>query len=356
MRILMIEDDLNFAAAVKEGIEMRWPGYAIVHCPTLVSATAQLKSGKFDAALIDLCLPDGQDTEILMTVKALAPQLPVVALTGRDFDELGADLLKLGIQDFLQKGDVSLVRIDQCLRMACERQNREEELRKQAAFDPLTGLANRNELNARLFQALGNAARRHLKLAVIAIDLDGFKDVNDIYGHASGDVVLQTCARRLLRWVRASDCVARIGGDEFIVVLEPITSLADAVIVAEKIRRHLGKPIDFEGQVCRVSASLGIAVYPEHDDTGDGLCRMADIAMYAAKRNGDVSIRVYHPGQDNRMGSAANDAADHGQPASNSRAGSEHQAPIGPAGTVSARTRPALQPMIERRRPLIGKG
>lgn len=293
MRLLMIEDDPEFAASVRAGMRERCPHYEIIHCSTLRSAIAQLKLSKFDAALIDLGLPDGQDAEVLNTVKALAPQLAVVALTGKDFEDLGATLLRLGIQDYLQKGDVSLARIDQCLRMACERQDREEKLRRQAARDPLTGLANRTELSAQLRRALTNAERRQLKVAVIAIDLDGFKSVNDRHGHATGDSVLQYCAKRLLRWVRASDCVARVGGDEFIVVLEPVKSLDDAIGVADKIRDQLAKPIVSDGQVHVLSASIGIAMYPDHDDTGDGLCRKADEAMYMAKHGETDGIQVY---------------------------------------------------------------
>ena len=293
MRLLMIEDNPQFAASVKAGMNAQFPHYDITHCSTLRSASAQLKLAEFDAALIDLGLPDAQDADVVNSVKALAPELPLVALTGKDFEDLGANLLRLGIQDYLQKGDVSLTRIDQCLRMACERQNREETLRKRAAFDPLTGLANRTELAIQLRRALTNAERQQLKVAVIAIDLDGFKGVNDRHGHATGDSVLQYCARRLLRWVRASDCVARVGGDEFIVVLESVKSLDDAIRVAEKLRDQVAKPIACDDRVCSVTASIGIAMYPEHGTTGDVLCRRADEAMYLAKRSENGEIRVF---------------------------------------------------------------
>lgn len=295
MRILLIEDDAAFADAVKVGLELSTVSYGICHCSTLQAAIRRLKWDAFDAVLIDLGLPDAHGSEAAELVRSIAPQLPVVVLTGEDFEAFGTDLMRHGIQDFLQKGDVSVSRIDQSLRMACERQRLEEDLKKQAAYDHLTGLANRAELNNQLHRALNNAIRQGTRVAVLAIDLDGFKQVNDRYGHLFGDIVLQQSAARILRWTRASDCAARVGGDEFIVVLESSPELDTVIAKAEKICRHLNEPINCNGIECKISASIGIALFPDHGVCRQRLCEYADEAMYAIKHNGKGAVHVYRP-------------------------------------------------------------
>ncbi|MCQ9426091.1 diguanylate cyclase [Pseudomonas sp. LJDD11] len=167
---------------------------------------------------------------------------------------------------------------------AIERQQLYERLHAMARYDPLTQLANRTLLNERLQHAVQQADRHGDRLAVLYLDLDKFKQVNDTLGHAAGDALLQEVARRLKACVRAIDTVARIGGDEFVVLLERIHDDADADQVAQVIDRALKAPVLLEGQSWRISSSIGIARYP--DDASDlaQLFRHADQAMYAAKK------------------------------------------------------------------------
>lgn len=163
---------------------------------------------------------------------------------------------------------------------------REEQLYQQAHYDPLTGLPNRNNLKDRLAQDLARAQREHRGLALLYIDLDRFKDVNDTLGHAAGDRLLQTMAGRLRGCVRGTDTVARLGGDEFVIVRGHVSSPRDAQNVAEEVIRALSVPIAIEGRETFTSCSVGVTLYPDDGLTGDELLRKADTAMYRAKQNG----------------------------------------------------------------------
>jgi diguanylate cyclase (GGDEF)-like protein/PAS domain S-box-containing protein len=172
-----------------------------------------------------------------------------------------------------------------------------------AYSDPLTGLANRTSLGPSLEQAVQRSRRRGSKLAVIFIDLDGFKQTNDMHGHDAGDALLVEVAERLRAHLRASDLLARLGGDEFLVVLEEVTELAPVEIVARKLLGEMRRPFDLPGAQVGVTASIGISVFP--DDAADGatLMKHADSAMYAAKQAGKDCLAFY------TSGPAANEAA-----------------------------------------------
>jgi len=154
-----------------------------------------------------------------------------------------------------------------------------------AHFDTVTGLPNRALLADRLAQELARARRSGSVFAVLLFDLDGFKAVNDTWGHAAGDRVLAVVAERARKCVRASDTVGRLGGDEFLAIL-PETVAAGALGVAEKLRASLEEPYALEGAVAHLSASLGISLYPANGDDSEALQRAADAALYAAKRDG----------------------------------------------------------------------
>lgn len=169
---------------------------------------------------------------------------------------------------------------------AIERQQANSRLRYLAQYDLLTGLPNRVLFDDRLQVALSQAARERTALALLYIDLDDFKPVNDSFGHETGDQLLQEAARRILHCVRESDTVSRIGGDEFLVLLRAIHAPQNATTVAENIRDELVRPFALAGRSLRIKSSVGIAVYPEHGTDRQQLVRNADSAMYAAKNRG----------------------------------------------------------------------
>ena len=166
------------------------------------------------------------------------------------------------------------------------RKAQETALEHQALHDALTELPNRTLLHDRLHQAIRVAQREGRRLALLMMDLDRFKEVNDTFGHHSGDVLLREVAARLRRELRGSDTIARLGGDEFAVVLSQADGGEGAVTTARKLLRALEHAFTVEGEAVHIGASLGIAVYPDHGADADLLMRHADVAMYVAKRSG----------------------------------------------------------------------
>ena len=166
-------------------------------------------------------------------------------------------------------------------------QKASEEQAKHLAFhDTLTGLPNLRLLNDRLLQAIGAGARHGETFAVLFLDLDGFKAVNDTFGHDVGDELLKEVADRLKRLVRAEDTVARLGGDEFVVAIRHIKSAGDAAHVAGKIIASIASPYALDGHPIRISTSVGISMYTSGDSTAEDLIKAADDALYSAKRAG----------------------------------------------------------------------
>ena len=178
-----------------------------------------------------------------------------------------------------------------------------ERIASLAYSDPLTGLANRTSLIPALEQAVSRARRKNAKLAVVFLDLDGFKQINDVYGHDAGDALLIELAGRLRDNLRASDLIARLGGDEFLVVLEEVQDPEPVEVVAKKLLAETVRPYTLPGAQASVTASIGISVFPDDAADAAALMKHADIAMYAAKQAGKNTCRFYSSGP------AANDTA-----------------------------------------------
>lgn len=174
-----------------------------------------------------------------------------------------------------------------------ERKKQEEKIQYMATHDDLTGLPNRLMFSQLLNHAILSAKRNNRKLAVLFIDLDRFKIINDSLGHEAGDQLLQEIAGRFRHALRAMDVVARMGGDEFVVMIEEIESQSAAATVAYKLMSAAIKPFTIMSQECRVTASIGISIYPEHGEDEQTLIKNADIAMYSAKEEGKNNYQFY---------------------------------------------------------------
>ncbi len=177
----------------------------------------------------------------------------------------------------------------------------EEQLHHLAHYDTLTALPNRTLFADRLRQALGNARRDKVHIALMFLDLDKFKPVNDTFGHDVGDLLLKEAALRMQRCVRESDTVSRIGGDEFVVLLPTVEAEQDAMRIAKKMLHTLERPFELADHCICISASIGIAVYPEHGDDEKLLTRHADVAMYYAKTGGRNDARLYQPDMEEKQ-------------------------------------------------------
>jgi diguanylate cyclase (GGDEF)-like protein/PAS domain S-box-containing protein len=171
----------------------------------------------------------------------------------------------------------------------------EQNLRFVASHDPLTGLFNRSMFNERLQQALAQATRFERSLALLFIDLDGFKVVNDTVGHNGGDALLSELATRLRATLREGDVIGRMGGDEFVVLIEEFTEAVQVAEVAKKVLETVARPFVLQGREFEISASLGISVFPDDGQDAQALLKNADIAMYLVKQQGKNSFRFYAP-------------------------------------------------------------
>ena len=160
-----------------------------------------------------------------------------------------------------------------------------------AHSDELTGLPNRALFMDRLGQIMIHAHRNHSRFALLFLDLDGFKTVNDSFGHQAGDELLQAVARRLLAGVRESDTVARMGGDEFIIILNDLNHWEEPGIVARKLLETFATPFSIGKIVCSIGVSIGVSIYPDDAEDAQNLISCADLAMYEAKRAGKNNFR-----------------------------------------------------------------
>jgi diguanylate cyclase (GGDEF)-like protein len=195
------------------------------------------------------------------------------------------------------------------------RRQAEEAVRRLAHFDYLTGLPNRNLLEDRLAQAIARARRRRSKLAVLFIDLDGFKAVNDTHGHAVGDELLRTIAQRIRKQVREPDTAVRLGGDEFLVLLDEVGASSHIGDIAQRLIVEIGLPFDISGNSIAVSASIGISVFSGMDPASEqDLVRHADAAMYQAKQRGKSRFAFHGQAVESPVQARALDVSG-GQPA-----------------------------------------
>lgn len=175
-----------------------------------------------------------------------------------------------------------------------ERKNIEKQLHYLATHDPLTGLPNRSLFFERLEQALERARKNRTRVAVLFMDLDGFKEVNDTYGHTVGDHLLQAMARRLEASFREADTLARMGGDEFTLIFEDILSLKQATVLSERVLALFKAPFILNREKIMVGASLGLSLFPDDGEDVEHLVNEADNAMYEAKRNGKGKLVLNH--------------------------------------------------------------
>jgi diguanylate cyclase (GGDEF)-like protein len=198
--------------------------------------------------------------------------------------QVKADLLMQAIMQ-IEYSKRNLQSLNETLALEIANRKRvEEKIRFMADHDALTQLPNRTLFSDRLERAIQLAERKKESLALLFIDLDGFKDVNDTLGHKAGDLLLQAVARRLNNTVRNSDTVARIGGDEFIVLLNAVSNAESAGLVAEKILLEMATPFTLAENTAQIGASIGISLYPEHSVLPDKLIAFADAAMYNIKK------------------------------------------------------------------------
>jgi diguanylate cyclase (GGDEF)-like protein len=300
--ILLVEDNLGDAHLVKSYLR-KLQGAHVRHVTRLRDAVALLHEQPFDTILTDLSLPDARGLDAVIRLQEAAPDATVVALTALDDEALSLQVVECGAQDYLVKERVDAASLARCLRHARERKRCAQRLTELARKDPLTGLANRSGFHDRINLAAARARRLERRFAVMFLDLDCFKEINDQHGHDVGDTVLQVVGTRLAGVVRAYDVVARLGGDEFAVLLDDLGDTGETQALADRIAGVFTEPIVVGAHAYGLTASMGIAAFPDAGDSAAELLRCADQAMYVAKRRGRNRFHVYVA--DGRSGDAA---------------------------------------------------
>ncbi|MEP4378479.1 MAG: EAL domain-containing protein [Alphaproteobacteria bacterium] len=239
-----------------------------------------------DICLIDYNLVAETGLELIKTITQLFPHLPSVLLTGDSDPDIDAAAMQAGAADFIEKSRFDARDLDRTIRYAVEQKRVEGDLAVRAETDELTGLYNRAGFSARLEQAMAVANRTERYLGVMFIDLDRFKHVNDSLGHAAGDALLQAVARRIHACCRATDVVARMGGDEFAVIATHMKEPSLSGLLADKIVSAFIEPFEIDGHVVHAGASVGVTTYPVDDGSAEQLLMNADMALYRAKEEG----------------------------------------------------------------------
>lgn len=288
-RVLLVEDDPADRALVTRRLRTFLGGVEPTVATSLAEAVSYLHDGAFDLILSDLSLPDAVGLEAVRRIGTAAPGAALVVLTGFEDDDVALRAVQLGAQDFIAKNSLTASRLSRSLQFALERSRAAQRLSHMAYFDQLTGLANRAMLRNRLHHAVASAQRSGSLFALAYVDLDSFKPVNDTYGHDVGDEFLQEVGCRLSAAVRPCDLVARLGGDEFALVIENLQGKDEIQRILERLRGELERTAEIAGHQLPMSASLGIAVYPNVADNPEALLRRADEAMYRAKKSPGTS-------------------------------------------------------------------
>ena len=292
--VLLVEDSLIDAQLIRRLLRRVTASYyRVTHVRTLNDAVLSAEDFVPDVILADLNLPDSRGTQTVTSLQTSYPDIPLVIVSAWEDEAISLRSVKAGAQDYLVKGHIDGANLHRVIRYAIERKRTELELVRLAHFDQLTSLPNRTLLRERVDHALARAIRAGSGVATLILDMDRFKEINDMLGHEIGDKLLVEAARRIRACVRDQDTVARLGGDEFAVILEGVSEAREVLPVIERIIDSLREVTTIDGHEINSSTSVGIAMYPENGSDLSELLRAADLAMYQAKASGRGRYRFF---------------------------------------------------------------
>lgn len=299
MNILIVDDDIVDRESIKRTLGRSTTQFNFVETESVDEALAALLEQKFDAILLDYRMPKRDGIELLLELRnaSLDISVAVIMLSNSEETELALECVRAGAQDFLLKSEVSTSRLNRAIVQAQVRFELEQKLhvsyqetKKLAEHDTLTGLYNRYSFEEALQLSILQKARDNTKLALTLFDLDNFKFINDNYGHHIGDEILIQVSQRVSDCLRGNEVFARLGGDEFAIILSNLHTIDNATRVTKRILNSLDEPFNISGIVINMTASIGIAIYPDNTLNANELLKHADIAMYRSKKLGRNQI------------------------------------------------------------------
>lgn len=289
--IYLLEDDSDDAYLIRNALKNdKIMSHSIMTFDSLEKLVKALSNFKPDLIIMDLNVTDSDGFNTMLTVKHSAQSVPIVVVTGMADEAMGDRLIQLGAQDYVPKSELTSSLLQRVIRFSKERHHLLQILENSANRDALTMLYSRKALDSKLDELAKHAERYGEKFAVLFIDLDNFKPINDQFGHDAGDQLLQHVANRLTLFSRSTDFVARFGGDEFVTLLPHVKTRDDAEQASKQQLNAICDDFyvtDSDGQAQQVhlSASIGYALYGEDGECGVELIKAADAAMYQNKQN-----------------------------------------------------------------------
>lgn len=298
---ILIVDDQQSNVQLLEQL-LHDAGYTSITSTNNPRAVCRLhKKNRYDLILLDLKMPDMNGFQVMeaMTGSTTDSYVPIFVITVQPNLKLRA--LLAGAKDFISKPfDLmeAKTRIHNMLEVRLLYRRLEDynrSLESLAMHDELTGLPNRRLLVDRLSLSIAHAHRSKSNMAIMYLDLDGFKEINDTLGHDAGDTLLKMVADRLVSAVRQEDTVARMSGDEFVIGLWELNHADEATHLVEKVKQSLLRPYNLQGHDTTMTVSIGVSVYPMHGEDVSLLMKSADLALYEAKRNGGNTFCIASP-------------------------------------------------------------
>lgn len=309
MDLLLIDDDEVDRTAVIRALRQSKLAFNVIEANCAFDGLNLALERHFDGILLDYMLPDANGLEVLIKLNAMTQDQTVVVMLSRYEDEkLAQRCIELGAQDFLLKDEVNSRILTRAIRYAKQRasmalalRNSHQKLKELAEHDSLTKLVNRYGFELCLNRAIARAKRSNNYLAVILLDLDDFKAINDTLGHQTGDILLVKVASRLSEVLRDGDVIARLGGDEFVVLVTDDDYKYFPMIVANRLLKAFEAVFCLGDNDVLIGASIGVAFYNEAASDSSELMKCADIAMYRAKKMGRNQIQFYSEALDREV-------------------------------------------------------
>ncbi len=297
LKILLVDDSLADSALIEQYIcESMTSVYHIERVGNLAGAIKRMADSSFDIVVLSDNLQDAKGITAIQSILAASPHLPIIMLSDNGEEQCAFQAIEQGAQDYLFKRSLDAQSVGRAVKYALLRKEHEHVLIKRAHYDMLTGLANRTLFENRLQIAYEKLRRHGGHIALLFIDLDGFKIINDTLGHQAGDEVLKQLAVKINKCLRPYDTSARFGGDEFAVLIDDCGNDQNAEIVAQKLLDICDTPMNIKGRDVTIGMSVGITTAEDADDVSvEALLKQADDAMYAAKAQAGNCFKHYEP-------------------------------------------------------------